>query len=204
MRKTGGRQLEKFLFVTLIGSTLLLLAACGSSEAPPKTPVNQQPTADAGSNATVTTGASVILDGSNSSDPEGETLTYSWMISSKPAGSSAALSNAIIMSPGFVADEAGSYVIQLVVNDGAVDSTADEVVITVNSLANSPPVANAGDDLKVTTGTAVNLDGGGSFDLEEDALFYQWTLISKPVGSSASLINGNQVSPVTACLMPQR
>ena len=53
-------------------------------------------------------------------------------------GSSAVLDDASSATPGFTADMAGSYVAVLVVNDGTVDSTADEVVITAEEAAQAP------------------------------------------------------------------
>ena len=52
-------------------------------------------------------------------------LTYSWSISSKPAGSSATLSDASAVDPSFTPDETGDYTIELVVNDGSDDSVPD-------------------------------------------------------------------------------
>ena len=39
---------------------------------------NQLPSADAGSDQTVSAGSTVTLDGTGSSDPDGDTITYSW------------------------------------------------------------------------------------------------------------------------------
>ena len=47
------------------------------------------PTADAGGSQTVNEGATVTLDGSGSSDPDGDTFTYRW---EPPQGSGIALS----------------------------------------------------------------------------------------------------------------
>jgi len=44
----------------------------------------------------------------------------------------AALSNSTLVNPTFVADVTGTYVIQLIVNDGTVDSGTDTVTITAN------------------------------------------------------------------------
>ncbi len=181
---------SNILFGAFTVSFLLLLVACGGSgnEMPP---VNQQPTADAGHDSTVVVDSNVILDGSNSRDPDGGTLTYRWVFLSKPASSSATLSNATSVSSGFVADKAGAYVIQLIVNDGDIDSAGSEIVVTA-TVQNIPPIADAGDDQEVAVGVMVSLNGNGS---SGDALIYQWTLTSKPTGSSANLLNDNQANP---------
>ncbi|MDH3491461.1 MAG: PKD domain-containing protein [Gammaproteobacteria bacterium] len=102
------------------------------------TPENRAPMANAGDDATVDAGESVMLDGSGSTDPESDELTYSWTLEA-PMGSSAVLDDASSATPGFTADMAGSYVAVLVVNDGTEDSsTADEVVITAEEAAQAP------------------------------------------------------------------
>jgi len=72
----------------------------------------------------------VTLNGAGSSDPDNDPLTYHWSFVSVPAGSSAELSNPITVSPTFVPDKPGTYVVGLVVNDGFVDSTQGTVQIT--------------------------------------------------------------------------
>ncbi len=94
---------------------------------------NAAPNAHAGSAQTVSAGSTVNLDGTGSRDPEGDTLTYSWVLVSRPAGSSASLSNALSARPSFVADVAGTYVASLVVSDGRLSSGTATVSITATA-----------------------------------------------------------------------
>jgi hypothetical protein len=92
--------------------------------------VNTAPVANAGPDQEVAVGAVVTLSGAGSSDANGNTLTYAWTLTSKPATSTATLTGATTVSPTFTADLAGAYVASLVVNDGTVNSAADTVTIT--------------------------------------------------------------------------
>ena len=103
--------------------------------------VSTPPVANAGPNQAVTLGTTVRLDGSKSSDTDGNPLTYSWTLISIPATSTATLSNSRSVNPTFVADVPGSYIAQLVVNDGNSSSLPSTVMVTT---ANTAPVANAG------------------------------------------------------------
>ena len=101
------------------------------------------PTADAGADQTVSTGDTVQLDGSGSSDPEDDTLTYSWTLS-VPDGSAATLSDATLINPTFVADVYGQYVATMVVNDGTSDSDPDSIEIEAGGESDESPTADAG------------------------------------------------------------
>jgi hypothetical protein len=101
--------------------------------------VNTPPVADAGPDQTVAVNDTVALDGSGSSDDDGDPLTFSWSLTTVPVGSTATLSDTTAVSPSFVADVAGDYVAQLIVNDGTEDSNAATVSITVTADTEPPP-----------------------------------------------------------------
>ena len=134
----------------------------------------------------------ITLDGSASTDPSGDPLTYSWTLLSKPAGSAAVLVNPKSVSPTFSVDIAGIYTAQLIVNDGTADSTPDKADITTG---NVKPVANAGPDQGgKDPGDLITLDGSASFDPNGDPLAFNWKLLSKPAGSKVNLPNPTGVS----------
>jgi hypothetical protein len=154
--------------------------------------VNSAPVANAGADQSGYVGQTVTLDGSGSTDVDGNTLGYVWSITSRPARSAAAVSDPVAVAPTFVLDRAGVYVAQLVVNDGTVSSPADTVTITTR---NSVPVANAGADRPAVAGRIVTLDGAGSTDADGDLLAYSWALTQRPSGSTATMSGASAVSP---------
>jgi hypothetical protein len=156
---------------------------------------NVAPVANAGISQNVIAGAVVTLDGSDSSDANGDSLTYKWILTGKPSGSLATLYLSMSAKPIFNADIAGTYVGTLTVNDGKVNSTAATVSISA-SVANVPPVANAGVAQNIVTGSVVTLDGSTSSDANSDSLTYTWTLTSKPAGSSAALSSSTSPKPI--------
>jgi hypothetical protein len=154
---------------------------------------NSPPLANAGPDRTVPRNSVVQLDGSASSDPEGTALTYHWTLNTKPSGSTATLSNPNIVNPTFTADRPGAYSLQLVVNDGLVNSAADVLEITT---ANQSPVANAGpDQAEIAPGSPVTLNGSLSTDPDGDPIGYSWAFEARPLGSTAALAGANTASP---------
>lgn len=149
------------------------------------------PIANAGPDRNVALGSLVNLNGSDSSDPNGDMLTYSWFLVSVPGGSTAALSGATTVNPTFTADIAGSYVVQLIVNDGTADSAPDTVTVSVSTT----PVADAGQDQNAATGSLVILHGGASYDPDNDYLIYSWSFTSVPSGSGATLAGATTANP---------
>jgi hypothetical protein len=146
------------------------------------------PTADAGANVvTVTTGGSASLDGSGSSDPEGDTLTYSWTFKSVPGGSSvnnSSIASQTSQSTSFTTDVDGTYRVRFVVSDGT--STDKDFTNRVASVSgtNSAPVADAGGRQHVEPPDSVTADGSGSSDSDGDTLSYTWFMHSTPGGSA--------------------
>ncbi len=96
------------------------------------------PIADAGIDQTLLVGAIAHLNGSASSDPEGDPLTYTWAIASRPSGSGACISAPTDVAPTFVVDLPGKYVAELTVCDGYGGTDADSVTV----VAQAEPVAN--------------------------------------------------------------
>lgn len=149
---------------------------------------NARPTAVADGDQQVIVGNTVSLDGAASSDADGDMLTYDWTFTSTPADSQAGLVDGNSASPMFTPDVAGDYVLRLVVNDGQADSAADTVTVTA-AQANVAPVADAGADDSVKTGVMVTLDGTASSDANDDALTYEWRVVSTPPASETALVN---------------
>jgi hypothetical protein len=104
--------------------------------------VNHPPTANAGPDQTVNENALVTLNGTASSDPDNDPLTYQWTQVSGPA---VTLSDPTNASPTFtaplVAPGGATLVFQLVVHDGQVASAPATVTITVLNV-NDPPACS--------------------------------------------------------------
>jgi len=145
---------------------------------------NSAPVANAGADQAILVNDTVQLNGSASSDVDGDTLSIRWSLVSMPAGSTAVLTDTTAVRPTFVVDVAGTYVAQLIVNDGTVDSAPDTTSI---STENSAPVANAGADQVVRINDTVQLDGDDSSDADGDTLTFKWSVISQPGSSKAKL-----------------
>lgn len=155
---------------------------------------NQRPVADAGMDRTVLVGQPVELDGSGSTDGDGDALTFHWSLT-KPAGSGATLSSVTAINPTFTVDSPGRYEATLVVNDGREDSLPDTVTINTQ---NSPPVAVARLDLpeqKVYVGSTVVLNGEDSSDADGDPLTYLWSIEFQSRSNGALLSNPTSAKP---------
>lgn len=102
--------------------------------------VHQAPSAVAGSDKIVPLGAGVTLDGSSSSDPDGELpLSYQWL---QTGGISVTLSDETAVSPTFTAP---NYVTDLiftltVTDDAGLESLIDEVVVDVRRVIYLPSI----------------------------------------------------------------
>ena len=149
------------------------------------------PTANAGPNQSKLVGDTVTLNGSGT-DPQNLPLTYQFSLINKPAGSAAALSNPSIPNPTFVADLPGTYIAQLIVNNGFQSSAPSTVTISTTCFQ---PTANAGPNQNVGVGATVTLNGSGSGDVCHDPLTYAFSFTTRPPGSNATLSGANTATP---------
>lgn len=155
---------------------------------------NTPPRANAGPDqAGVAIGDVAFLDGTGSTDADGDTLTYAWSFDYRVNGSTATISNASSPTATVYLDKPGEYLIKLTVIDAAGDSDDDVVKLTVTA-ANGAPTANAGIDQSVSLGQLVQLSGLTSSDPNPgDTIAYQWTFASKP-GGSVTQLSGDQTA----------
>jgi hypothetical protein len=155
------------------------------------TAINQVPVADAGQDQNAAPGDLVVLNGSGSTDADGDSLTYQWTFVGVPAESLVVLEGSDTVNPSFVPDLAGTYTIGLVVNDGedgSLQDTVDVVVMADNVAPNA--IATFSGTLKA--GEPVTLDGSQSYDPDNgpEALSFSWLLQSVPAlsGLTESII----------------
>ena len=149
---------------------------------------NTPPVANAGTDLIVRVGEIVTLNGTQSSDPDHDLMTFNW---EQTAGPAVEIINADSLSPSFVAPASKQPLkFALTVNDGQIDSEAATVAITVS---NRVPTANAGKTIIAKRGSTVSLDGGASVDPDNDKITYKWEQVYGPV---VSVTGANTANPV--------
>ena len=154
--------------------------------------INQPPAADAGRDQSVTEGATVTLNGSSSTDPDGFGLNYEWV---QMNGTPVTLSNRFLAQPTFAAPTVGpegeTLMFQLTVTDSGGLQARDTSIVNVVWL-NQPPAANAGPDQSVNQDATVTLDGTGSTDPDGGTLAYSWLQTG---GAPVTLDNPGSAQP---------
>ncbi|TSD87204.1 PKD domain-containing protein [Mycobacterium sp. KBS0706] len=141
-----------------------------------KIAVNHAPVADAGPEM-MTESLIVSFDGTASTDPDGDALTYRWDFGDGTSAIGARAQHTYAA--------AGTYPIILVVDDGkglgnSIGRIARSLVI------HQPPIANAGGNREVCTGDAITFDGSKSLDPQGGALRYAWDFGD---GTASDIVN---------------
>jgi hypothetical protein len=126
---------------------------------------NIDPIAKAGEDISILEGTNVTLSAGESSDPDGEIVTYKWS------------EDGIVFSSEIVVENEtfslGKHTITLEVTDDQGATSTDMVVITVFK-ENIPPNAVAGEDKTVTEGDSVLLSAKESNDPDGNITAYLW------------------------------
>ncbi|EIC31531.1 MULTISPECIES: PKD domain-containing protein [Methylomicrobium] len=161
---------------------------------PPGTPF-----AEAGTDQSVRAGVEAVLDGSASSDPEGQALSYQW---TQLAGPTVTLDDPTAIKPRFTTPRLGNDTVltfQLVITDTD-GNESDAATVNVDvKWHNEAPVADPGAASTLRAG-AVKVLGGESYDPDGDPLAYHWTQTGGPTValSSDTAANPSFVAPVDA------
>lgn len=160
---------------------------------------NPPPVANAGSNQNVFVGQPVLLSGSGSSDANRDPLTFTWSFSGLPASSTATLLDRTTVAASLTPDIEGTYIIQLVVNDGT--SSSAPAFVTVIASNKPSPTADAGSDRFIALNTpSVTLNGSSSHtNPSGDQLKYAWSF-NYPI--PAPTITQDPDSPMASFIPP--
>jgi len=122
-------------------------------------------------------GSPVTFDGTGSTDPDGDQLTYTWDFPDGDAASGATVQRTF--------DAAGTYPVTLSVEDGLGGTDSAQVTLTV--VNDAPTAAIATDGSIHYVGTAVAFDAGSSGDTESpDGLTYAWDFGDGSTSTDAS------------------
>jgi len=137
---------------------------------------NALPVADAGADQHYNdVPQAIALDGTGSTDSDGDVLTYSWR---QIEGGAVQITGATSRRPSFRPDSPGVHSFELIVDDGRDSSTADVVTVVVGS--DALLYADAGMTHYVA-GEAVQLDGRGSHKADGGLPNrYAWRQLSGP------------------------
>jgi len=161
-------------------------------------PPNQAPTANAGTDRSITLPTNTVSLAGSGSDPDGTISAYAWTKISGPTCTIVTPASATTTINNMLQ---GTYQFQLQVTDNAGATGKDTVIITVNAAApppNQAPTANAGTDILITVpASSVTLNGSGT-DADGTISAYAWTKIAGP--ATGTIVNAASASTVVNSL----
>ena len=143
-------------------------------------------------------------DNSNASCNAGQTFSYQWSIPSRPARSSAVLSDPTSPAPDFVPDVAGNYQLRVTTTDSTgLTSAPAFVTVTTSPCGETPPGIGGlvdtalGSGKKIGSGQQLSSTGNTNTNCVDSStsFLYRWKLEDKPLGSQAQLDNPAAATP---------
>ncbi len=152
-------------------------------------PANRAPVAKSGfgnrERLILAVGSTIQLNGSASSDPDGDTLFYEWSVR-KPEDSSATFIDPTLADQPFTFDTNGDYRFVLEVNDGDRNRAISFSVFAV-SVPNQLPVTVLPTTFIADVGETIVIDASESFDPDGDRVLLASPLVlSFPIDSGRS------------------
>lgn len=170
---------------------LSLLAACHSFDPPGQSAQSAHPVSNAGTGSFYPLGTTVTLDGTRSSAPDGAPLTYSWSVTQRPGGSTAAPVDPSAVTTTFVLDQLGTFRFQLLVSDDTgITDTSDLRIVSTGAIT----AIDAGSNATVPWLATAQLAGTVS-TAPNEAATYSWSFLSQPNGSTSVIKNGDTLRP---------
>jgi len=156
-----------------------------------------KPTAVAGNDRSASVGEVVSLDGTASLDPQNQTLNYQWRQVSGPQVNLSDPNDPqpMFTSPMVTANTLLSFKLNVTDTDGNI-SDADTVNIVIN-VVNTAPTAEIPTSMNLRAGATLILDGGASYDPENDQLNYFW---EQTAGPSVTL--SSQIAEKPSAVLP--
>ncbi len=128
--------------------------------------INSRPMADAGGNRDVCSGEPILFDASDSVDPDGGLLLYSWDFGDG--------TDSDLINPTKTYERPGVYPVTLSVrNETGTERGSD--IDRIAALVREGPIADAGGPRTVCTNQRVRFDGSGSTDIDGAVNAFNWT-----------------------------
>ncbi|MCA9407474.1 MAG: PKD domain-containing protein [Candidatus Omnitrophica bacterium] len=112
------------------------------------------------------TGASIDFDASAANDPDGDNLEYYWTFGDGTIERSGAK-----VSHEYI--QGGTYTVSVIVDDG-LGTSCSTATTSMEIKINTPPVADAGENLTCCVDKLSEFNGSASSDPDGDALTYKW------------------------------
>jgi PKD repeat protein/methionine-rich copper-binding protein CopC len=139
---------------------------------------NRTPTAHPGGPYSGRVGLPIAFSAAQSSDPDGDQLTYAWSFGDGGSRTGA--------QPQYTFSTPGTFTVALTVadgNGGTHTATVSAAIAAADPSDNRPPIAIAGGPYAGEVGIPVSFNGSTSHDPDGDALQYSWSFGD---GSTAS------------------
>ena len=132
---------------------------------PPPPPSNEPPVSDAGDPYSGTVNQPVQFDGSGSSDPDGNIVSYEWDFGDGHTGTGSMLEHTYT--------KADTFIVSLTVTDNG-GASAKQMTMATIVPANLAPIADADGPYNGTVNEPVRFDGSSSGDLDGSIIAYTW------------------------------